>query len=422
MEEILAGKIKPGDIVVIRYEGPEGRARDARDARGHRRDEGCRARRRRRARHRRALLGRHARLLRRSRRARSGRRRPDRVRRRRRRIVIDAVAHTIELLVDDAELAPAQEELEGSRTALHERLPRQVRQARPRRRDRRDHRTSELSCRRSWKSRRRGAAASTAHALDREIARVHAPDTWFLKRGTTPAALRHALVGNEFTAARRTGKQIILDTADPDTRARRAPRHERAGDRRRRGGRRPARLREQPAASRSGIASACTSPTAARSCCATRAGSARRSSTPTSRGSVPTRSTLTAAQLDHALGKRTAPVKAVLMDQARIAGLGNLLVDEALWRAGIDPARPRRRHRRDERRELHRAIRDTLPRARAAAADPTPATCRAISTSRARETVRRSCAGRSAAARPIRARSISAEFTARACPGARHPW
>ncbi len=25
------------------------------------------------------------------------------------------------------------------------------------------------------------------------------------------------------------------------------------------------------------------------------------------------------------------------MDQTRIAGLGNLLVDEVLWRAGIDP-------------------------------------------------------------------------------------
>ena len=56
------------------------------------------------------------------------------------------------------------------------------------------------------------------HALNREIARVHAPDTWFLKRGTTSAALRHALIGNRFTAARRTGKQIVLDTADPDTR------------------------------------------------------------------------------------------------------------------------------------------------------------------------------------------------------------
>ena len=27
MDEIIAGQIKPGDVVVIRYEGPEGRAR-----------------------------------------------------------------------------------------------------------------------------------------------------------------------------------------------------------------------------------------------------------------------------------------------------------------------------------------------------------------------------------------------------------
>ena len=40
------------------------------------------------------------------------------------------------------------------------------------------------------------------------------------------------------------------------------------------------------------------------------------------------------------------------MDQARIAGLGNLLVDEALWRAGDRPgasARRRRRRRAHER-------------------------------------------------------------------------
>ena len=49
--------------------------------------------------------------------------------------------------------------------------------------------------------------------------------------------------------------------------------------------------------------------------------------------------TLTKRELDAALQRRTAPIKAVLMDQARIAGLGNLLVDEVLWRAGIDPAR-----------------------------------------------------------------------------------
>jgi formamidopyrimidine-DNA glycosylase len=70
--------------------------------------------------------------------------------------------------------------------------------------------------------------------------------------------------------------------------------------------------------------------------------------------------TLTLAELDHALAVRTAPVKAVLMDQARIAGLGNLLVDETLWRASIDPTRPPVAIDRDERRTLHRAIRNTL--------------------------------------------------------------
>ena len=34
------------------------------------------------------------------------------------------------------------------------------------------------------------------------------------------------------------------------------------------------------------------------------------------------------------------PVKARIMDQAVLAGVGNLLADEALWRARIDPNRP----------------------------------------------------------------------------------
>ncbi len=62
------------------------------------------------------------------------------------------------------------------------------------------------------------SGARRLRALDREIARVHAPDAWFLKRGTTAAALRHALVGASFTAARRTGKQIVLDTSTPSVR------------------------------------------------------------------------------------------------------------------------------------------------------------------------------------------------------------
>lgn len=43
------------------------------------------------------------------------------------------------------------------------------------------------------------------------------------------------------------------------------------------------------------------------------------------------------------LRRRRGPIKAALMDQKVVAGLGNLLVDEALWRAGIDPSRPAHR-------------------------------------------------------------------------------
>lgn len=49
---------------------------------------------------------------------------------------------------------------------------------------------------------------------------------------------------------------------------------------------------------------------------------------------------LRAADVGHALGTSAAPLKARLLDQARVAGIGNLLADEILWRAGLDPARP----------------------------------------------------------------------------------
>jgi formamidopyrimidine-DNA glycosylase len=53
-------------------------------------------------------------------------------------------------------------------------------------------------------------------------------------------------------------------------------------------------------------------------------------------------------------------VKARLMDQRRLAGMGNLLTDECLWRAGIDPARPSRSLDADEVAGLHRSLRQTL--------------------------------------------------------------
>ena len=40
------------------------------------------------------------------------------------------------------------------------------------------------------------------------------------------------------------------------------------------------------------------------------------------------------------VGRGDAPLKARIMDQSVIAGVGNLLADEALWRARLDPRRP----------------------------------------------------------------------------------
>ena len=50
--------------------------------------------------------------------------------------------------------------------------------------------------------------------------------------------------------------------------------------------------------------------------------------------------TIPTPALRAALAGSEAPLKARLLDQSRVAGLGNLLVDETLWRAGLDPARP----------------------------------------------------------------------------------
>ena len=62
------------------------------------------------------------------------------------------------------------------------------------------------------------------------------------------------------------------------------------------------------------------------------------------------------------LARSRRPVKLLLMDQDRVAGLGNIMASESLFEARIHPARPADRLARDEVRRLHRAIRKTLRR------------------------------------------------------------
>jgi formamidopyrimidine-DNA glycosylase len=197
-----------------------------------------------------------------------------------------------------------------------------------------------------------------ARGLGRPIARVDAPDAWFLKRGLTPNGAKRALRGRELVTARRRGKLLLVDTDDGPVlglhlgmSGRVLIDDEAAGD--------PllyASNRDVPEWRRFGVRFA--------------DGGSMYLRDPRRLGAVeldpdedrlgPDATTLTRAQLEAIVRRSRAPVKAVLMDQARIAGLGNLLTDEALWRAGIDPARVASTLDDDEITTLHRAIRTTL--------------------------------------------------------------
>jgi formamidopyrimidine-DNA glycosylase len=82
----------------------------------------------------------------------------------------------------------------------------------------------------------------------------------------------------------------------------------------------------------------------------------------TKNGPEPLGSRFTTAWLAEQLARRRAPLKAVLLDQRVVAGLGNIYADEALWRARLNPLRPASRVTREEARRLQRAIRDALRR------------------------------------------------------------
>ena len=197
-----------------------------------------------------------------------------------------------------------------------------------------------------------------ATTVGRRVTAVEAPDPWFLKRGLDADTLGAALVGRSFTAARRVGKLLLLDVDGGPTlgvrfgmtgalfvdgvpaierleytRDLHDPRWDRVvvrfrggGDLRVRDPRRLGGVELEPDTSRLGVDAAA----------------------------------VTVAGLRHALGTSTAPLKARLLDQAHLAGVGNLLADEALWRAGLDPAREAGSLSPAELRRLHRHLRATL--------------------------------------------------------------
>jgi formamidopyrimidine-DNA glycosylase len=77
-------------------------------------------------------------------------------------------------------------------------------------------------------------------------------------------------------------------------------------------------------------------------------------------GREPLERRFTARELAARLAGRRAPVKAALLDQRTLAGMGNIYADEARWLARIHPRRPAGTLTEDETRRLHRAVRRAL--------------------------------------------------------------
>jgi formamidopyrimidine-DNA glycosylase len=77
-------------------------------------------------------------------------------------------------------------------------------------------------------------------------------------------------------------------------------------------------------------------------------------------GPEPLGDDLTPERLGEMLARRRGRIKPLLLNQRFLAGLGNIYVDEALWRAGVHPLRQADTLNPAEVRRLHRAIRSVL--------------------------------------------------------------
>jgi formamidopyrimidine-DNA glycosylase len=73
-------------------------------------------------------------------------------------------------------------------------------------------------------------------------------------------------------------------------------------------------------------------------------------------GPEPLEPAFTGERLHGILAASRQPVKKVLMDQRRLVGVGNIYANEALWRAGVHPAREARALSRAEAERLHAAV------------------------------------------------------------------
>jgi formamidopyrimidine-DNA glycosylase len=189
--------------------------------------------------------------------------------------------------------------------------------------------------------------------VGRTVSDVDVPDAWYVKRGS-PDEVVAAVTGRTIEGVRRIGKLLVLDL---DDRTRLGLRFGMSGRLIVDGGASIDRLqyasgRNNPAWDRFGLRFT--------------DGSDLRIRDPRRLGGVELEpdegrlgvdaSYARPRDVEAALRESRAPLKARLLDQARVAGIGNLMADEILFAAGLDPARPAGGLTPTELRRLHQAI------------------------------------------------------------------
>lgn len=192
--------------------------------------------------------------------------------------------------------------------------------------------------------------------VGRAIGKVQANDSWFIKDDNTQASFTRALKGKRITGTRRIGKLLLVDTDGPTIGMRFGMTGKLVVD----GIEGVEELmygskRRDPAWDRFGLTF--TDGTRLSINDARRLGGVVLNPDESTLG--PDALTVTLAQLRQIL-QSEAPVKARLMDQARLAGVGNLIADETLWRTGVDPRRSARSLTAEEQKQLHKHLRKTL--------------------------------------------------------------
>jgi formamidopyrimidine-DNA glycosylase len=178
---------------------------------------------------------------------------------------------------------------------------------------------------------------SAETVVGRTIMSVEAPDPWFLKHGATAATLTDAATHQQVDEVRRIGKLLILDLANG---VRLGLRFGMTG-----------RLIVDGTASIDSLeySSSRNEPAWDRFALRFDNGGDLRIRDPRRLGGVeldPDEDalgadvfTITPTQLRRRVTIGDVALKARLLDQSRIAGVGNLIADETLWRAGLDPGR-----------------------------------------------------------------------------------